>query len=69
MEHFHLQVVNHFYIYGHLGELSNANDNKYEGCWREQLRERFQNVIDVIFLLCWFVIMSSSSNYNANYRL
>jgi hypothetical protein len=32
MEHFHLQVVNRFYIYGHLGELSNANDNKYEGC-------------------------------------
>jgi hypothetical protein len=32
MEHLHFQVVNPFYIYGHLGELSNVNQNKYEGC-------------------------------------
>jgi hypothetical protein len=44
----HFQVVNHVYIYGHLGELSNVNENKYEGCWREQFKKRFQNVIDVI---------------------
>jgi hypothetical protein len=30
----HLQVVNPFYIYGHLSELSNVSENKYEGCWR-----------------------------------
>jgi hypothetical protein len=32
MEYLHFQVVNHVYIYGHLGELSNVNENKYEGC-------------------------------------
>ncbi len=48
MEYLHFQVVNHVYIYGHLGELSNVNENKYEGCWREQFKKRFQNVIDVI---------------------
>jgi hypothetical protein len=32
MDHLHLQFVNPFYIYGHLGELLNANDNKYESC-------------------------------------
>jgi hypothetical protein len=32
MEHLHLQVVNPFYIYGHLDELSNVNENEYEGC-------------------------------------
>jgi hypothetical protein len=31
MEHLHLQVVNPFYIYGHLSELSNVSENKYEG--------------------------------------